>query len=454
MTAIATNQDAQPKSSLGREYWTYNTGDPTGPVAQFRMAQLVDFDSRLTDPARAVYRFLIGWYMRGHGDALASVRHIVSTMRARAPDGARHISRSAVQRAIILLIETGWLVRRFTGKGRSGSRYVPVLNVLELAAQGTLPSSAEAISVPLHRDTNSDSVASHSTGTPLSHATGTLDAVESHLPGLRPSYINPSTDGVTCKEDNDSAAPTAPLSVGLSATDAGTAEDETGGTKAKDPFDDLYRAYGVRGEKAAARRAYEKLAPATDLHAAMIATAKLWREAAGDSIERMHLKRWIEEERYDEDPKGERKPREKKAKKKSEPKNVADDYFDDKEDDVPEPDVSPFAPRGRNTFKIRNTYVSMRDGDKILNLTLVAIDAPGSLDVEFAHSFAFEAKDKHLQDEGQRRLSQICRATGLIELDDSDDLKGQHVTATIDDYGRITYEPLADNDNTHLAEAA
>lgn len=123
------------------------------------MSQLIDYDLRLTDPARIVYRFLIGWYMRSNGDALASVRHIVTTMRTRAPDGARHLSRSAVQRAIILLIETGWLVRRFTGKGRSGSRYVPVLNVLELAAQGSLP-SVEIDSVPLYRDTNEESVAS------------------------------------------------------------------------------------------------------------------------------------------------------------------------------------------------------------------------------------------------------------------------------------------------------
>ncbi len=133
-----------------REHWTRNLKDNDGPVAILRMGHLVDFDSRLTDPARVVYRFLIDWYHSGYGDALASVRHIVGVMRDRAPDGARQLSRSAVQRAVVLLIETGWLVRQYTGRGTAASRYVPVFNVLELASNGTFP-AAILDSVPVAR---------------------------------------------------------------------------------------------------------------------------------------------------------------------------------------------------------------------------------------------------------------------------------------------------------------
>lgn len=76
-------------------------------------------------------------------------------------------------------------------------------------------------------------------------------------------------------------------------------------------FEELYRTYDVRKGKADARRAYEKLAPSSEQHADMMAAALTWKEAGG-SIERMHLARWIREERYDEDPRGERKPRDKK----------------------------------------------------------------------------------------------------------------------------------------------
>lgn len=410
----------QPKPSLTREYWTHNVGEPTGPVAQFRMSQLVDYDMRLTDPARIVYRFLIGWYMRSNGDALASVRHIVATMRTRAPDGARHLSRSAVQRAIILLIETGWLVRRFTGKGRSGSRYVPVLNVLELAAQGNLP-SVKVDSVPLYRDTNEDSEASHSTGTEVSHSTGTQGDVASHMLGQRPSYINPSTDGVTCKEDNECAAPSAPPSSGLVAADAGTAQG-----KEKKPFEQLYHQYGVRAEIGAARRAYDDIAPDADLHAKMMESARAWREAAGEGIERMHLRRWITEQRYLEDPKGERKPKERKAKTGAQ-KASANPVS--RVGEIIEADVS------------KDVY-----GSKLV----LKFGFPGEATTD--HAFYINHCDVKVQSKGNDELLRLCYVMNINTPEDADELLFRPLLVTSKPDGTFEYDFVPANHN--LAEAA
>ncbi|WP_192384116.1 hypothetical protein [Mesorhizobium silamurunense] len=100
---------------------------------------------------------------------------------------------------------------------------------------------------------------------------------------------------------------------GLSAATAGTAQG-----KEKDPFEELYRAYGVRAEFAAARHAYEEVAPDEALHAIMMSAACAWREAAGQTVERMHLRRWINERRYLEDPKGTSQKAEAEARAKAE----------------------------------------------------------------------------------------------------------------------------------------
>ena len=129
--------------SLSLAYWTMNVTKPTGPLARAKLYELIDFDERQTENSRFVYRFIVGWYHDEHGDALASVRHIVKAIRSRSPKGSRDLSRSAVQRAVVMLIETGWIVRTFAGRGRSASRYVPVFDVLATAAGGILELARE-----------------------------------------------------------------------------------------------------------------------------------------------------------------------------------------------------------------------------------------------------------------------------------------------------------------------
>lgn len=267
--------------ATSRSYWTHGVDEYPGPVAQFRMSQLVDYDQRLTEPARTTYRFLIGWYMQTRGNALASVRHIVETMQKRAPEGARHLSRSSVQRALDLLIKTGWLSRTHTGNRAGASRYVPVMNVLDLATQGTLP-EAENLYVPLHRDTTDSEVMSHSTGTEVSHSTGTQTPDTSHSTGTKTLLLNPVKEPGTCSSNDVSGDAAAD---GLAPT-------------ARAGFEKVWLAYGKLGSKAAARQAWVAIVNPDVDHIADRAAS--WAASAQPGRKRMPLEKWLAAEKYDE----------------------------------------------------------------------------------------------------------------------------------------------------------
>jgi hypothetical protein len=326
------------------------------------MAQLVDYDDRLYETARVVYRFMVGWYHDDHGDALLSQRHVAKVMKQRSPDGATVPSRNAVQRAIIALLETGWVVRSFQGrgKGRGASRYIPVVNVLELAAQGKFPEPA------------------HSNGpVELAHNNG------------------------TGKEDNDCLAPMAGLTAAMA---------PQGG------IDELYAVYGVRKEFAAAKVAYEQLAPSQKLHAEMVASAKAWRTAAG-GIERMHLARWIREERFREDPKGEHKPRQPTAANQNGPR------------------AKKGGPRiGERVVDIVEADLDGDSGDMSLTLVFSERDKPET----WTRTIDIESPNTRKQEEGKREFTDLCRALNVTRPEDADELLGT-IRVSVAQSGKLEY---------------
>lgn len=285
-----------PEANIGesRSYWTHNVDAFPSPVAQFRMAQLVDFDSRLYDTARTVYRFMVGWYMDDKGDALLSQRHVAKVMKQRAPEGAIIPSRNAVQRAILALMETGWVVRTFAGRGRSKasrSRYVPVANVLELASQGKFPVVAHA-NGPVE---GSDELA-HANGPQLAHANGPINAKPAHMAGHQTLLRDPGTDPGT----SNSNAVAGPHAAG------GLAPPTAAG------FEKVWLAYGKLGSKSAAREAWAAI-PDPDVDH-IIARAQSWAASARPGQKRMPLERWLALEKFDEadrrvEPKPKRMPK-------------------------------------------------------------------------------------------------------------------------------------------------
>jgi hypothetical protein len=415
---------AEEKIGESRAYWTHKVDRFPSPVAQFRMAQLVDLDERLYENARIVYRFLVGWYHDAHGDALLSMRHVSKVMRARSPEGATVLSHSVVQRAIIALMETGWVVRTFKGrgKGKGASRYVPVLNVLELAAQGKFPE-------PSHCSGTVEP--SHSGGTDVSRTNGTVEGEPSHSSGTKTLIPDPLKDAGTGKEDiNDCAGATAGLSAAAGAQDG---------------VDELYAAYGVRQDFSAARIEYEKLAPSAEQHAEIIAAARAWRSAAG-GIERMRLARWLREKRFMEDPKGERPKPTDKPKDKPTP-TPANDQFS-----AGDPRAWP---PGRHIVEIVDTDVKKVGGDTEVIIEFRILDGQRAGD-RLEHRFFIEAYVGRLQEEGQAYLSAICSAVGVAAIEDTSELEFYTLAARAVD-GRIAYGALDEAEAERalaLAEAA
>jgi hypothetical protein len=403
---------AQPETiGESQKYWTHGVETFPSPVAQFRMAQLVDFDDRLYETARVVYRFMVGWYHEGYGDALLSQRHVARVMKQRAPAGASVPSRNAVQRAIITLMDTGWVVRSFQGrgKGKGASRYVPVMNVLELAAQGKFPEPAHATG-PVEL--------AHHNGPVVAHHNGPVDDEPAHATGPKTLLPDSAGEPKTGKEDIDFAPPAPALA---------------GGAAAKEGYDDLYAAYGVRAEYAAGRIEYEKLAPSADLHAEMVQAAKAWRDAAGD-IARMHLARWIRERRFLEDPK-ERKAKSAKPEPAaaSEPPEPGNDNTPDFMRGSPK-----LWPVGRHYGEFVEGEVVRQGGDTEVRMTFRRDD--GKL---LLHHFYIDAFIKSFQDEGQAFFRGILDALGMSNCEDTDELLFKPLAVTADGE-TLTYSSISE----------
>lgn len=267
------------KTAESRAYWTHGVDAFPGPVAQFRMAQLIDLDDRLYENARVVYRFLIGWYHDGHGDALLSMRHVSKVMRARAPDGVAVLSHSVVQRAVSALLDTGWVVRthKGRGKGKGASRFMPVLNVLELAGQGKFPE-------PSHSGGTVDGTAelSRSNGTVVSRTNGTVEPELSRSNGPKTQLLDPVIEPGTgnCNDVAGAAA-----ADGLAPT-------------ARAGFERIWVAYDRLGNKAAARAEFDDLVNPDVDHIADRAAS--WAASARPGQKRMPLEKWLAAEKYDE----------------------------------------------------------------------------------------------------------------------------------------------------------
>lgn len=296
------------KTAETRAYWTHKVDSFPGPVAQFRMAQLIDLDDRLYENARVVYRFLIGWYHDGHGDALLSMRHVSKVMRARAPDGVAVLSHSVVQRAVSALLDTGWVVRthKGRGKGKGASRFMPVLNVLELAGQGKFPEPSHSGGT-----VESGTELSRSNGTLLSRSNGTVDLELSHSNGPKTQLHDPVIEPGT-SNCNEVAGP---MAAGCLAAPPAAG------------FERIWNAYGKLGSKAAAREAWAKLVDPDIDHIADRAAS--WAASARPGQKRMPLEKWLVAEKYDEadrrvEPKPERtaKPSTPKAANSNQPVRI------------------------------------------------------------------------------------------------------------------------------------
>ncbi|MGO4677517.1 hypothetical protein AB4Z40_31965 [Bosea sp. 2YAB26] len=389
-------------------YWTHNVKDFPSPVAQFRMAQLVDLDGRLYETARVVYRFMVGWYMDERGDALLSQRYVVEVMKQRAPDGAVVPSRNAVQRAITALMDTGWVVRTHEGrgKGKGASRYVPVANVLELAAQKNFPQLAHA-----NGPVDSSNELAHANGPPLAHANGPVQPQLAHANGPKTTITDPRTDAGT-SNSNEVAAEPAAGGLGATASTAG--------------FEKIWIAYGRLGNKAAARAEFAKLVDPDVDH--IVERAASWAASARPGQKRMPLEKWLAAEKFDE---ADRQVVPKELKAKDEP---AATIAEPDNDNAPEAtDGYPWRwPIGEFAGEFTEGRVEEWAGEMRVTLSF-RVDSSGDHHGKvLEHGFFLKAVTGSYQEEGQATLNGIRRALGLQNVDDTDQLLGRPLVAVAD----------------------
>ncbi|WJR68130.1 hypothetical protein QTA58_05060 [Neorhizobium sp. CSC1952] len=392
---------------------------------KFRLATIAPLDRRMKRKHLAVYGFLLDWYHRKYGDALASVRHIVAQLKERDPAGIG-LYTGDVHSALKDLEAWGYITAD-VGVGRRASRYVPVW------AHGSsvreIPNTIEDeisvrenqnTSVRENQNTTSDSV----------HKTQNED----------PPTRTRLQDGVTGIGGDDCAPATPPLPVGLEATGAGGAQ---GG------FEELWKTYFPKrgqGDKKKARSAYEALAPDADLHSSLLDSARAWFEAwqaqGKPDAPRKHLDTWLTGEHYECDPPAAYKPRERKAKANAKPRPEQPAPVAANDDWPMICDVGPFSPFGTFYATITGSKVEQVDySTQKVVLDLTWSDRGSGPDVQ--HTFYYEHTDPAIQERGQKFIRRLADCLDIDELTDTNQLHDRRIKCTINDRLAISYSRAA-----------
>lgn len=233
---------------------------------------------------------------------------------------------------------------------------------------------------------------------------GDTTTVASGTAGKTESYLHmPVYETGILIDRLEPASPSAPAAAGAEAPrtpgSAGEEESET-----KGGFEELWVAYGYRRGRAEARKAYEAVAPDSELHASMVAAAVEWREtwaAQGKAdAPRFSLAKWIEREEYECAPPTAYQPKARRPKPASQPSA---------------------RPRAADRAVVIVASDVVRDGaDSRLVAQLEADGSPvGELVIDL------ETDNAETQAAGQRRFAELTRAMDLLTVDDSKDLHGR-----------------------------
>jgi len=371
---------------------------------KFRLATIAPLDRRMKRKHLAVYGFLLDWYHRKYGDALASVRHIVAQLKERDPAGIG-LYTGDVHSALKDLEAWGYITAD-VGIGRRASRYVPVW-LHGRSVHKTPNTTEDEISVRENQNTSVQE-------TPNT----TSDSVHK-TPNEDPSTVTRLQDGVTGIDGDDCAPATPPLPVGLRATGAGGAQ---GG------FEELWKTYFPKrgqGDKKKARSAYEALAPDADLHSSMLVSARAWFEAwqaqCKPEAPRKHLDTWLTGEHYDCEPPTAYKAKERKAKA---PTKASNDNDPD-ETQAPDFTVHPDQPAEGTIEKVED-WTDPDDGAKALT-----IHYRTHSDELVEQFFVYESDNEREQLDGQEELRTVLDAVSLDGIDSAKELIGRKVDLMI-----------------------
>ena len=169
---------------------------PESLEAKFKLLALLPYDERVRRKHSLVYGFILDWYHSKYGDALASVRHVAGKLKERDPAG-RGLGLPHVHGALSDLVEWGYLEQE-KGSGKRASRYVP--------AWAHLNSSVTPVGNTKDVDPSVTPVG-NTTVTPVGN---TNPPSVTPVPNEDPSTRTRLQDRVTGIDGQECAAPTAP----------------------------------------------------------------------------------------------------------------------------------------------------------------------------------------------------------------------------------------------------
>ncbi|NRQ15576.1 hypothetical protein [Ensifer sesbaniae] len=384
---------------------------PESLEAKFKLMTLLPYDKRAKRKHCLVFGFVCDWYHSDYGNALASVRHIVATIKERDPAGIG-LYTGDVHSALADLVSWGYLTQ-IKGTGRKASRYIPAW---DLVCVHKTPNTT-ATETSIRGNPNTDVRENPNTNGDSVHKMQNED----------PSTVPVHGTGVHVVGNMFEAAPVAPPLAGLPAATAGPASG--------DGFSEFWSAWPRKHGKKAAEAEWRKIG--ADLRATVINAAGVWADHyAKHGVEKKWIPEpanWLKGERWDEDLPlihGDAKGAAIAKAKANAPAKKED------------------KPRWPRVVDIVGSGVD-NDGDFRTKLKLVFCerDQPKT----WEHVITIEHPNTDIQRDGQREFGALCSALGLVGVNDSSELENHAVEIMPGNKGALEYRPAPANDNMEAA---
>ncbi|MBY5831224.1 hypothetical protein HFN47_18970 [Rhizobium leguminosarum] len=386
---------------------------PESLEAKFKLMTILPYDRRAKRKHILVYGFILDWYHDKYGDALASARHILATLKERDPFG-HGLYMGDVHSALTELVSWGYLTQE-KGTGRRASRYVPVWE--KVRSVHKIPNATE----------DGISVLVSPNASVLVSPNATADSVHK-IPNEDPLTGPVHKTGPQVMGSMFDAAPMAPPADGLEATAAGPASG--------DGFIDFWKAWPRKHGKKKAEAVWKKFD--AELRQTIIEAASAW--AAHYKHYDVEMKwipepaNWLAGERWDEDlplvhidAKGAAIT---KAKANATPK-AADTRRG----------------TGPRTVDIVGSDVDYRNGKVCLTLRFVERDRPEA----WEHIIMLQHPDMKTQAEAQAEFAGLCNALGVGAVSDSSELHDRPVRIQQGPKGKLEYLPAPSDEDPREA---
>ncbi|MEP9379854.1 hypothetical protein ABLE91_24295 [Aquabacter sp. CN5-332] len=190
--------------------------------------------------------------------------------------------------------------------------------------------------------------------------------------------------------------------------------------------------------------AYEKLSPDAGLHAHMVDAAQRWRQAAGDVVTRMNLRRWIEEEQYDCDPPTAFEPKVRKTKPKADttPALTAEERLQ-----AWAGEVSFFTPRGTFDAEIDAAVVENPNPAEtvvVVNFKIQREGERGAYRSDVEQKIYVEHAEAEVQWRGRQLWRELLDAIGKdADVEDAEEVMFWPLRLKVAENGMVSYLPPA-----------